>query len=139
MHRNREYLGCMECLVLGEPLMVGMPGTIQITYTVGAYGIDDGGSIYILRQGVTDWQPIQTANPSELGYITASSSGNVQLEIERAEGIRPYENAIRVRVRGGCLKQGDTIQVILGDTRQGSAGILTQTVSKRGTSMIKKS
>lgn len=136
MHRNREYLGHMECIVLGEPLIVGLPGTIQITYTVGAYGIDDGGAIYILRQGVTDWQPIQTGNPAELGYTTASSSGNVHLEIESAEGIRPYENAIRVRIRDGCLKQGDTVQVILGDTRQGSAGILTQTVAEKNHKII---
>lgn len=136
IHRNKEYLGSMECAVLGEPLMAGMPGTIQVTYTVGAYGIDDGGAIYILRQGVTDWQPIQTTHPSEFGYTTAKSTGNVRLEVETADGIRPYENAIRVRIRDGCLKQGDTIQVILGDTSQGSAGLLTQTVAEKNHKII---
>ena len=131
MQRDPKYLGSMECTVLGAPLMAGMPGTIQIIYTVGAYGIDDGGAIYILRQGVTDWQPIQVVDPSGFGYATAVSSGNVRLELEAADGIRPYENAIRVRVRDGCLKEGETIRVVLGDTSQGSPGLLTQTVAEK--------
>ena len=136
MRRNAEHLGRFECSVLGEPLMVGMPGTIQVVYTVGVYGIDDGGTIYILRQGVTDWQPIQTTRPTELGYTTAVSSAHVRLEIELTDGIRPYENAIRIRIRDGCLKQGDTVRVILGDTSQGSPGMLTQTVSEKGHRII---
>lgn len=136
MRRNQEYLGGMECVILGAPLMAGMPGTIQVTYTVGAYGIDDGGAIYILRQGVTDWQPIQTTQPMEFGYTTAKTSGNARLEIEPAGGIRPYENAIRISVHDGCLKEGDIIQITLGDTSQGGAGLLTQTVAEKNHKII---
>ena len=137
MHRNREYLGTMECSVVGEPLIAGMPGTIQVTYTTGTYGIDDGGSIFILRQGVTDWQPAQTCHPSELGYTTAKCSrAGVKLEFEHADGIRPYENALRVRVRDGCLQRGDTVTITMGDTSFGSPGILTQTVAEKNHKII---
>lgn len=126
MIRNNEYLGLLECAVEDE-IIVGMPCSIKLTYHVGKYGIDDGGSIQFVRQGLTDWQNYQTENKTGLGYSTVKTTGKAKVRfVKNAEGIRPYENSIRVEVFDGCLIEGDIVEVVLGDRTYGSTGILSQ-------------
>ncbi len=132
MRLNREFLGNLSCKVLGGELIVGFPNTIECTYTAGKYGIDDGGHIKILRQGVTDWQAVQTNFPTETGYTTVKTTGQADVRIlDVFDSTRPYENAIIIKVENGCLSEGDKVIVTLGDTQKGSAGILTQTVAEK--------
>ncbi len=137
MRLNQEYLGSLFCEVLQGELTAGMPNTIRAVYTVGKYGIDDGGNIRFARQGVTDWEAVQTADERESGYSTVSASGEASVKIlPVSDGIRPYENAVTVHVSDGCLKEGDRVELLLGDTSAGSPGIITQTMAERNHRII---
>jgi len=129
MIKDQHHLGTMSCKTDGK-ITVGTPCTVEVTYTVGLYGIDDRGSILIVRHGVTDWQPPQFDKPADLGYTTASTDGDAKLQISIADGIRPYEDAIRIKVVDGCLKEGDRVTLVLGDKAYGSLGSVSQTYAE---------
>ncbi len=137
MRLNQEYMGKLECKALAGDLIVGFPNTIECVYTVGKYGIDDGGHIKIIRQGVTDWQHIQTDRPEDWGYTTVKTTGKADLRIESStESVRPYENGICIKVSNSCMYEGEQIILTMGDTSHGSPGILTQTVKERAHKII---
>lgn len=123
-------LGVFECRVPDEPIVVGMPCTVILKYIAGKYGIDDGGSICFVRHGVTDWQKMNFEEETALGYSSIRSNADVRLIVEERDGIRPYETEIAVKVRDGCLKEGDYIELVMGDTSKGALGILAQTVAE---------
>lgn len=131
MRRNEIYMGKLECLVEGGELVAGMPNTLRLKYTAGKYGIDDGGYIWFFRRGITDWQELNLCEKKALGYTSISSNADVELTVDTPDGIRPYETAIRVRVRGGCLKEGDFVELVIGDKTHGSSGSLVQTVAEK--------
>lgn len=126
-----KYMGELRCFVDEEELTAGMPGSLRLEFTVGSCGIDDGGSIWFIRHGVTDWQTINTEDEAGMGYATVRTTGDAVVCLERREGIRPYETAVTVSVRDGCLREGDIVEVVLGDRSKGSPGILTQTVAEK--------
>lgn len=131
MQLSSEFTGELYC-VPEHDLVAGMPNTIRLVYTAGKYGIDDGGNIKFVRQGVTDWEPIQIVDAKASGYTSVSTTGEAAVAImPGTEGIRPFENAILVKVSDGCLTQGDKIEVVMGDTRHGSVGIMTQTAAEK--------
>lgn len=125
------YIGSFDCSVEGGKLVVGMPNTIRLRYTAGAYGIDDGGTVCFVQHGVTDWQKINLEDTTALGYTTVRSNADVKLIVSTNDGMRPYETEIQVKVRDGCLKEGDYIEILMGDTSEGSLGIITQTVAEK--------
>ena len=49
MRSNNSWLGSAEGS--GGSYVVGSYGSFKIVYTVGKYGIDDGGSIRVARRG----------------------------------------------------------------------------------------
>ncbi len=131
MKTKNCHIGTFECSVEGGKLVVGMPNTIRLRYTVGSYGIDDGGAVCFVQHGVTDWQKINLENETALGYTTVKCNADVKLIVTTNDGMRPYETEIQVKVRDGCLKEGDYIEILMGDTSKGSLGIITQTVAER--------
>lgn len=130
----------------GGTYVVGSYGTFKIVYTVGKYGIDDGGSIRIARRG--GMKP-QTVDPTAPGYTTVTASRDVRLitgslpisqtiskSVElfgsrgntiRASHIRPFWSAFQVDVKDGSLYEGDQLVFTFGDTSQGSPGYRLKT------------
>jgi len=103
--------------------------TLTLTYTVGRFGIDDGGSIRIARRSVCDSERPQLRDPQAFGYTTVATTGDVRL-IARYDDrghIRPWRGALQIDVRDGSLREGDTITVIFGDRSGGGPGIRMQT------------
>lgn len=97
--------------------------TFRIRYTTGKLGIDDTGGICIAMRMITDSGPLQTQDSTAPNYATAKSSGEGNLEVTFATtGQRPWAGMLRVRQRGGYLKPGETIDVVIGDTSGGSPG-----------------
>lgn len=123
-------LGEFECTVSEEPVTVGMPCTVTLKYTAGKYGIDDGGGVCFVRHGVTDWQKMNFEDEKALGFSSVKSNADVKLTVEERDGIRPYETEIVIKVRDGCMKEGDYIELTMGDRSRGSLGILAQTVAE---------
>ncbi len=131
MRLTKEYLGIFDATIENGDLIVGQPNTIKLTYTVGKYGIDDGGYIWFIRHGVTDWQGMNFTKEEALGYTTVKTNANVELFVESVDTVRPYETGIRIRVKDGCLKEGDKVELTLGDTSKGSLGMVVQTVAEK--------
>ena len=100
---------------------VGDWESFNVIYTVGRYGIDDGGGIRIARS--RGGMAAQVDDPSGPGFTTISCNRDVRLIGSYARHIRPFWRAFQVTVRGGSLSEGDTIAVTFGDTSQGSPGI----------------
>jgi len=108
---------------------VAKTGTWRITFTAGKYGIDDGGSIIIVRRAMSDAVMPQCADPNAPGYVTAETDGNAVLDVfyDNRYWIRPHRGAIVIRVFDGSIKEGDTIIVSIGDRSGQSPGWRLQT------------
>lgn len=109
--------------------------TFRMVYTVGRYGIDDTGSIRIVFRFMGDWGDFQTVNPTAYNYVSATCSNptsQVVVSYGKTAHQRPFFRAVTVRLKGGYLKEGDTITVVFGDTSGGSPGMQLQTMAEAG-------
>jgi len=125
---NRSWLGRAE-IEPNADVNAGSIVTLTLTYTVGKFGIDDGGSIRIARRGVSDSERPQFDDPKNSGYTTVSTTGDVGLRTRYDDRghIRPWRGALQIDVRDGSLKEGDTVTVTFGDRAGGGPGIGMQT------------
>lgn len=115
-----------------DPVEVRSLQTFKLTYTVGRYGLDDTGAIRVVFRAMNDSQRLQTNNPTASNYITAKTSSGVPLTVEyshRGVSSRPRWKSLTVNVEGGYLSEGDTIDIIFGDTSKGSPGMRMQTMA----------
>ncbi len=103
--------------------------TFTLTFTVGQFGLDDGGAIRVLFRAIGDGGQLQTSNPTAPNYVTAVASNGVPLRTSAAPGggARPRRKALNVNVSGGYMSQGDTITITFGDQSGGSVGMKMQT------------
>ena len=144
MRTDNSWLGSAEGP--GGSYVVGSYGTFKVVYTIGKYGIDDGGSIRVARRG--GMKP-QTVDPKAPGYTTVTATRGVRLvsgslpitqtvsrDIElfgskrsdlRASHIRPFWSAFQVDIKDGSLYEGDQMVFTFGDTSQGSPGYQLKT------------
>lgn len=110
----------------------GSMQSFTLTYTAGAFGIDDTGSIKIGFRFATDFGPVQFTDPKAQGYTTAEASNGATLELrwEFKRNIRPWSRSLYIGVAKHFLRPGDTITVRFGDRRDGSPGIRVQTYAE---------
>ena len=103
--------------------------TFTLTYTVGAFGLDDTGAIKIVSRWVADGGRVQFTDPAAMNYVTATASNGATLDLhaERYPHQRPWYNGLRITLARGYMNPGDTITVTLGDTSGGSPGYRLQT------------
>ena len=116
-----------------EPVVVGSLGTWTLTYHVGNYGIDDGGTIVVAFRTVTDWGTPQTEDPLSTNYISAKTTGHAQLRWrwDTKGYIRPWKKCLIVDVYGTALCPKDKVIITYGDTSQGSEGVVAQTFCEK--------
>ena len=118
--------------VIIEPLAPVIAGTMSqwtVTLTVGAAGIDEGGTIKLCQRFASDGQPPQFDRPTESGYTTVTTNGEAKLRprFDRKGHDRPWMQAIVIDVYDGSLAPGDLVTIALGDRSKGSPGIRAQT------------
>ncbi|QGX99913.1 DUF3604 domain-containing protein [Roseovarius faecimaris] len=89
-----------------------------LTYRVGEYGLDDTGAIKIVQRWTSDAGPVQFDDPQAMNHVRAEASNGVELELhaERYPHQRPWYNGIRLTVKRGYMRPGDTITVHFGGT-----------------------
>lgn len=111
-----------------EPVVAGSVGQWTLTYTVGSYGIDEGGTIKIARRFAGDWERAQFTDPTAPAYCTVTTNGEAKLaaRYDPKAHVRPWMKCIVIDVYDGCLSPGDVVTIVLGDTRDGSPGIRAQ-------------
>ena len=110
----------------------GQFAALTLTYTAGYFGIDDTGSLKIVHRFASDMGKMQFSDPAGWNYVTAHASNGAVLELryDMKGNIRPWDKTLLIRVQRGFLREGDTITVHIGDTRQGSPGIRIQTFTE---------
>ncbi|MEK9723469.1 MAG: DUF3604 domain-containing protein, partial [Rhodospirillaceae bacterium] len=102
--------------------------SFTLTYTAGKFGIDDQGGLKISFRGHFDGSGLQIDDPKAPGFTTVEASNGVPLQIayETRRNIRPWNKSLFIRCLR-FLKEGDTLTIRFGDTRQGSPGMRMQT------------
>ncbi|MCA9705489.1 MAG: DUF3604 domain-containing protein [Myxococcales bacterium] len=122
-----ERLGTVTLSPAG-PVVAGTVGQWTLTYTVGSYGIDEGGTIKLARRFANDWQPPQFDDPRAPAYTTVRTTGDAKLRprYDPKAHVRPWMKCIVIDVYDGCLAPGDTVTVTLGDRSGGGPGIRAQ-------------
>ncbi len=110
------------------PIVAGTVGEWTLVYTVGSYGIDEGGTIKIARRFASDWERPQFDDPTAPAYTTATTTGDASLALrwDPKGHVRPWMKCLVIDVYDGCLAPGDTVTVKLGDRSGGSPGMRAQ-------------
>src|SRR5687767_1420442 len=110
------------------PVTAGEFATWTVRYEVGPYGMDDGGGLKLLFPIPSDRGVPQFTDPSAPNYTTVRTSGTARVRARYATKLhtRPWVKGIAVDVEDGPLAPGDTIEVVIGDTREGSPGATAQ-------------
>ena len=114
------------------PVEAGAFASLTLTYTAGYFGIDDTGSLKIVHRFASDMGKMQFTDPKGWNYVSAQASNGAVLELryDQKGNLRPWDKTLSIRVQRGFLREGDTIVVRIGDTRQGSPGIRIQTFTE---------
>jgi len=110
------------------------PGTWTITYTAPEGGIPVGGGIRISWHFTRTWGEPQFTDPSALNFVSVSTTGGSRLD-HTSEHLGLFEypfmnGRILVRVFDEPLAEGETISVTLGDTSQGSPGLMAPWIAE---------
>ena len=114
------------------PAEAGRVGTWKYTYTVGEYGIDDGGGLKMLLPIPSDRGALQFVDPTAPEYGTVMTTGDA---VVRARWVtkayeRPWVKGLQIDVTDGALAPGDHVVVVWGDTSGGSPGAKMQTYAE---------
>jgi len=123
-----ERLGRVTLSPAG-PVVAGSYGQWTLTYTVGSYGVDEGGTVMVVQRIASDWQAPQFERPDQPGYTTIRTNGNARLNarFQSKQHVRPWMKwSLVLDVLDGYLAPGDTVTLVLGDRSKGSPGIRAQ-------------
>ena len=103
--------------------------TLTITYTVGRHGMDDTGGLRVVLRVVGDSGKLQVDDPKAPNYATATASNGTGLRVTYlpSGAWRPRTKCLQIDVAKGCLREGDTVDIVIGDTSGGSPGAYMQT------------
>ncbi|MBW2704699.1 MAG: DUF3604 domain-containing protein [Deltaproteobacteria bacterium] len=117
-----------------SPITAGHIGQWTFNYTVGDYGIDDGGVVKFVQRAVTDMQWPQFDQADQPAFVAVETDGdaNIQARFVPKGHVRPWFWCIVITVNEGALAPGDTIKLTLGDRSKGSVGIRAQTFVESG-------
>ena len=104
--------------------------TFRLTYTAGRYGLDDTGSLKVVFRFTFDGGDLQFDDPTAPNHVTATASNGVPLRLSFDSNghVRPWYQALHVAVSHGFLREGDTIEIVVGDTEGGSPGYRVQSM-----------
>src|SRR5262249_51500205 len=110
------------------PFIAGAYAELTLAYTAGTFGIDDSGMVKISWRTTSDMAKPQFDEPAAPNYTTVEASNGAKLDVwfDRLN-VRPWANALLIRVGRGYLRAGDTLTVRFGDRRNGSSGFRLQT------------
>ena len=100
--------------------------TLTLRYTVGRHGVDDRGGMKILMRFPADGGDWQFTDPTAANFVTVTSAArcDFQCVYEAFGDARPWFRVLRIRVVGGCIRQGEVVTITLGD---GGPGLRLQT------------
>ena len=110
------------------PLTAWSHTTLRLRYVVGHHGLDDRGGLKVVLRfpyDGGDWQVTDPTAPNHV-RVTASRPCGFRAEYRAFGDARPWFRVFKVQVTGGCLAEGDTVDLVIGDTSAGSSGMRVQ-------------
>ena len=130
--KTGRYIGWAELKPSGS-VVAGSLGTYTLTYHVGEYGIDDGGTLKIAWRFASDWGRPQSQDPTALDYctVTTDGPGRISHRWDPKGYVRPWQKCLVIDVSEWALSRGERITVVYGDRSGGSAGTVAQTFQER--------
>ncbi len=128
----REWVGRCALSPAGN-VEAGAWGTWTLTYHVGKYGVDDGGTIVLSRRFASDWGRPRTDDPGAAHYASVSTTGQATLRMrwDPKSNVRPWQQGLAIDVFDSYLAEGDTVTIVLGDTSGGGPGTRAQTFCEK--------
>lgn len=129
MIKHAEWYGKIEVFPSG-PIAAGSYGTWKITYTVGRYGMDNGGRLRLLFRRAWDGGKPQTTDPLADNFVTATTShpdARVAIQYMPKGGRRPWLPCLILEIKDEPLAEGDQVFITFGETSKGSKGHRAQT------------
>jgi len=128
MSQHRDHRLGRVTLSPDAPIVAGTVGQWRLRYTVGSYGIDEGGTIKVARRFASDFERPQFDAPSAPAYTTATTTGEAKLRLhyDPKGHVRPWMKCLVIDIYDGCLAPGDTVDITFGDQSHGSVGIRAQ-------------
>ncbi len=96
--------------------------TLYLTYVAGSSGIPVGGKLRVSYSGLNStcvWG-FQVHNPNWSNYVTATTTGSCNLSITPA--VEGCQICLYVTILDGPLHEGESIEIIIGDTSAGGPG-----------------
>lgn len=140
-----DAIGAAERIGVGEATFEGPAEAVvdslvelKLRFRVGRAGMKTGGGIRLATaHGMgTDWggNRLQVTDPKAENYLTFRTTTGVGLQWTAHQGIRtpmferyhPWQNIHEFKLAGPALKEGDTIEITLGDRGGGSPGVRMQ-------------
>lgn len=78
---------------------------------------------------MSDWGTPQTERPGQADFLTVSTTGHARVaaSCDPHAHVRPWQKSITISVTDGCLREGETVTLVLGDTSAGGPGSRAQT------------
>ena len=128
----RKWVGWSELTPAGN-VEAGAWGTWELTYHIGRYGVDDGGTIVLSRRFASDWAKPQTETPDAPHHARVSTNGSASLRVrwDPKSNIRPWQQGLAIDVFDSYLTEGDTVTIVLGNRSGGGAGTRAQTFCEK--------
>lgn len=124
---NPDFLGQVAVVNPG-PYPVTSWQTIEVRYTVGTNGLNEGAVIGLGAHGRSGII-LQASQPGEEDYVTVTASrSGVSIVPDTAEG-SGRRRAFNFIVEEGNLRPGDVVTFLYGDTSEGGPGARMQTSS----------
>jgi len=129
-----EVSGALGSLTLesGDPVEAESWQTIVQTWTVGAVPMEEGGAIYLGRDGFNNHGRPQVGDPEGNNYFTILTSNPLARLVYEKPPASPtiITQLLAVfRLEGAKLEEGDTVTMVYGETSEGSRGLWIQSYS----------
>ena len=105
--------------------------TIILKYTVGSFGIDEGGSLRICFKSASDIGKLQFKDATKDNYFSVLTPKGLKFENSIIAGIRPWRYVINIKILERSLYKSEIVTIILGDKNHGSNGWRMQTNSEK--------
>lgn len=129
MSVDQEWFGSIE-IDDESPIVAGSYITRVLTFTVGKYGMDNGGRIRLLFRLASDTSIPQMSDPKADNYMVAYSSNTkavIKGRYSPKGGYRPWMQSYEFEVGSESLDEGEKIFIVIGDKTHGSRGYRAQT------------
>jgi SAM-dependent methyltransferase len=124
--------------LLVEPsvAVAGACGRFRFRYIAGAGGLPVGATLRLALRHVCQWTPPQTGDPAAPGFTTVSARNGGQFAVVGWNAVAdpgdlfltmfPWQHVIDIRPVDRGLDAGEALEIVYGNTDQGSPGVRIQ-------------